>query len=511
MATETPQTKPAPTSDEKWIAGLKESLGMAVEDNPQATDATAATVSLPSTGATSIAEQAVLMAKLEQAAPAEPSKPADAPASTDAPAATPPAQAAATTPAAPATPATPAQPASPDPEPVKVKRPRVAVVQTPVVPQQAQPAPVEPAKPVEEPAKLSADDQALIDSLTDEERDEYELALYAAQSNPAHVSKPAEVLGFFKKVQQFSAANPDAQPDSQEFQQIIDKNRPRWAPGEKRKLSRKMIEDAAVARAKSEVGAEVTRDLEATKSKLRELEKGPEIAKRVEEFRSNSLVNVPEGYSRIDQDVIQAAAKLSRNELIEQFPVEGAVLVKHFDAVNELEMIKEGVREFAPTNPTHAFLLEFLTQQERYLETAPEAIKRDAAGRTFVSRMRMDELLKRDPNAMQKHWFIDNEMLKSQLAIHAHEEVGNRVDQFKKAGFERRQPAKTATQPVVQPAQAQPAAQPKPQAQPASTDNPHAGPKASVSTAPGVETVVSKPTPAQEFIRSRIPGYKFSK
>jgi len=409
----------------------------------------------------------------------------------------------------PTAPATQTPVEEPKPASVKVNRPKVAVVPVPEVPSQAPTqTPQQPPAVVQEPPKPSADDQAFLDSLTEDERDEYELALYAAKANPVHAGKPGEVLAFFKKVQQFTASHPDSQPDSQEFQQLIDQNRPRWAPGEKRKLSKKMIEDAAVERAKAEIHATVSKDLDATNAKLREIEKGPDVSRRVAEFKQNALSQVPEGYSRIDPDVIAKASTLSRGELIEQYPVEGVVLAKHFDAVTALERIKEGVEEFSPSNQTHAFLLAFLNQQEQYLAAAPNTIKKDHAGRTWVSRMQMEQLLTKDPAAQQKYWFIDNEMLKSQLAVHAHEEVGNRVDQLVKAGFERKQPAKTATPAATVQAAAPATPAVKPVVPAVASTNPHAGPKASVSTAPGAETVTRAPSEAEKFIQSRVPGYK---
>ena len=492
-----PATSAAPPPkkfEEDWFTNIKQTMGVALD--PSKNDATAETVKLPerTTAPMSFGEQAMHIQAQEalaqtdkKEAPKTPAEPEKKPETSTA------------TPAAPVV----------DPPKVQVKPARADFVDPTPVPQ-AQPKQFPPDKKPD-PTPVETDDDKFVKTLTDEERDEYELAVYASQQGDAHKGKPAEVLGFFRKVQQFSTSNPTADAESQEFKEFIDKNRPSWKPGERNRLNRKMIEDSAVKRVEEKLRSENNTEQQKTQAKLREVEARPVVEKNLERFTGAILgdraaIGLPAEIEGISENVINDAKTMTPDQLAAAHPVEGPVVAQHLVATREFEKLVSGAVDFDPNNQNHQFLVRFLDQQEGQFSKAPEE-NRVIEGRSWVPRSQMSELLVTDPARARKHWTFSDDQVRKMLAFNAHAATQSRIDNLSKSGFKRekiQKPAST-TEPEKKKEEVKQVA-PAPIV-PQTT----ASPQATVSSAPGAAQVDKPLTEGERFIRDRIPGYKFSK
>ena len=492
----TPAAPPPKKFEEDWFTNIKQSMGVALD--PSKNDATAETVKLPerTTAPMSFGEQAMHIQAKEALAPTDKKEEPKPPVEPEKKPATPP-----TTPAAPVV----------DPPKVQVKPARADFVDPTPVPQAPQKQQQLPPDRKPDTAPVETDDDKFAKTLIDEERDEYELAVYASQQGDAHKSKPAEVLGFFRKVQQFLASNPTVDPASQDYQEFIDKNRPSWKPGERNRLNRKMIEDAAVKRVEEKLRSENTVEQQKTQAKLREVEARPVVEKNLERFTGAILgdraaIGLPAEIEGISENVINDAKTMTPDQLAAAHPVEGPIVAQHLVATREFEKLVSGAVDFDSNNQNHQFLVRFLDQQEGQFSKAPEE-NRVVEGRSWVPRAQMSELLVTDPARARKHWTFSDDQVRKMLAFNAHAATQSRVDSFSKSGFKRekiQKPAST-TEPEKKNEEVKTPA-PAPIV-PQTT----ASPQATVSSAPGAAQVDKPLTEGEKFIRDRLPGYKFAK
>lgn len=397
-----------------------------------------------------------------------------------APPATPPAPAAAT-PAAPATPPAP----EPPPAPVAVeKRPGVAQIVEQTVKKTLES--LNPPKPTETPAAPAVDPFEA--QLTEAEKDELQLARWAAAKYPEHKGLADKTLDFFKKlhakIETDLKADPDRDFDSDpEFRKWKQQNAPAISHAEKRKLERAHIVDSA----REEIVREQSGQLEEIRRQQRALELKPVIEREVTAHASKIETQLAD--DPIAASVVTRAKEVGWDQTLQEDRVFAPVVKNLQDQsvqlATEFKLLMSGVKAGDPNNAAHKWLWNFMQMQYQHYATNDQARVRD--GKTFLPRSEYFEAVKKDPNAAHRHFTIGEAEFLDLLASNTQQNIKNTVkaeeERLVASGFERKPrtpaaaqiPKSENTPPVAPPAQAQTSA-------PATT---HVSPRAVVSAAPG--------------------------
>lgn len=322
--------------------------------------------------------------------------------------------------------------------------------------------------------------------MSEEEREEYELARYAEATVPdKHKGLAAKTLDYFKQVADWTNANPDA--DEDDFNEFIGKIKPQWDPGERRRLEIRKVKEETEARLRAEMD-----------EKIRQTELKPVVQRQVESFRDRLLTQkLPDNLEPINAKVaadvkafLQQPNQEAYAELLETHPLEAPTLVESALNAEAFLRIANGLDSFNAENGRHLWLAEFLAKQGEILEKAPDE-KRIRQGREFLSRHKYAVLQEKNPAEAAKYWsFTDNEVA-DMIAVNAALAIAKK---YQKSGLTRTgataAPAKPATPP------------------PSSTTTPPADPpKAGASIAPGAATTGKPSDPdITRFFTALGPG-----
>lgn len=386
------------------------------------------------------------------------------------------------------------------PEPPKLKK-REAVpppVAVPVIP----PVVVAPVVTPPAPPAPNADD-AFIATLTPEQKDELQMAEFAESKFPELKGKKAETLAFFKKVDQFSTTHPD-QLDSDEFKTLIESSKPKWTSGQKRKVETAFITQEATKTAREEVMREVAPQLEAQKKKIHQQEVAPLIDEAIANFEK--MIVTPKSslgeIETIPEEVVQAFRDKG-NAAIEDHPIAGPIFARARHAAREWLDGVNGNTAFSAENPTHKWLLDFLTNQGNIYRVKPESVRN---GRQFMPLLEFLELSRSNPTEAGKYWTFDDEDVLNLIDVNANLQYNDELSKLKRAGFTREKkkpvekmtPAVAAPTPVVPPVVAQ-VPPPEPPAPPSPRSRTAAAPGAAIGDDP-------QPSFAAKFIDRIAPG-----
>lgn len=276
---------------------------------------------------------------------------------------------------------------------IEVKKKKVEVkapeIETPKLP--------EPEKKPE-PAALPED-------LTDEEREEIEIARFAAEYNPTKYSGlESKVTGFIKKHNEYLDAKMAADPDfvadpseNSEYKRWLETNKPDISRSERRDLEKKFL----IHQAKKEASEEAEAKIREVNDRIREIETRPKIAKAVTEFSEAVTSLMPE-------DIAEA---VRAGTLEEDLPMEAPTVRMYLDlstkAANEFLNLTNGVTKYDQSNQVHTWLGQFIHEQSTIFLKGGKNLEKD--GKSFLPRGEFNAL----PASKQKqHWtFTDTDIL----------------------------------------------------------------------------------------------------
>lgn len=415
-------------------------------------------------------------------------------------AAAPPAPAA---PAAPAATEPPAAPAAPAPAaPKLVKKPVAAPVQPPVAPPAAPTAPVLPPTP---PADPDAD---YVAGLSADQQEEIKLAEYAETKMPELLKgKRAETLAYYRKVDKFVAEHQDLQPDSPEFTQFLEANKPKWTAQMKRKVERMQISEEVANTTREQVLKELRPDIEATKRRVREQELAPVISQAVEQFEE-MVTTAPEADKDavvIPVEVVNLINEKGYEAAAAEYPLEAPIFNSMKNAAQEYLRLSNGLTQFDPSNQVHAWLGNFVEQQGQIWKANPES---SAGGKQFLTLSEYAQQVTRDPKSASNFYTFDASNVLTMLNLQANQTYRTQIRaaesslarRAKKGVAAPAQPAPSAIPPVT-PAGTPPAPMP-----PSNGTPPPASPRSRGSAAPGAAAPADSPlTEEQQFLRKAYP------
>jgi hypothetical protein len=382
-----------------------------------------------------------------------------------------------------------------------------------------------PAKPTPPPAaqpKTEGIDQSYLESLTEAQREEVELAQFAAKTMPEKYGKlPEKTVAYLKKVDEFISTkqkeDPEWDPNQDDsFSEFIEENRPSYQAGDKRKLERTMI--ASEVRADIEKEIQPKLDQASRVSRMQEIK--PELERAIPSYRQE----VAQSMASDDKSPLKAVmSKAVEKGLTEEAWKEAkaidplaATIAQSFteDAVSYgklyLEMatgVRDQVQYKSELSPNHKHNQEALLQAKLwdFIDTQESIFNQHGGnlkvidGRTFLPRREFSAL----PKAEQaKHWTIGHtdvlNLLRDNAAIGAKEALEMELKRRESEGFKRngeKQAPKTETPPASQP------------------PPPSESPKATVTASPGAGNPPASPPspvlmPKEQLEKLLTPGVR---
>lgn len=395
-----------------------------------------------------------------------------------------------------------------EPKPVApvVEPPKPAAVVPPVAPVVAPetkkvvvkpPTPVVPTEPVVVAPVVApvvvppvADpDAAFVETLNDAQRDELEVARYAETKYPELKGRAQATIDFYKKLDAFVKDNKDAAPDSDEFKEFVEANKPKYNEGQRRKIERQMIADQAAAQAKRDFDGQFKKQEE----ELHALRVKPEVEAASQGFRKTmETVELPEG---VDPTVRDVAAKLNKDgydAAAKDFSLEAPIVQSHLTAADKYVAISRGAEKFNPADPTHKWLDGFVSRQATTLAQRPEA-ERMVNGKLFLTPADYAAKRNADPNgAAEKFWTFSEQQILNMIAVNAALQINGEIQRLEQAGFKRAKKSdKVENPPVTTP--------------PIATTEP-VSPRAGASQTPGPVVPTTAANPEASFLNSLVPG-----
>lgn len=357
------------------------------------------------------------------------------------------------------------------------------------LPAQSQPAKTEPAK--QEPAVDPYES-----TLTEEQKMELDFARYAAQKQPdKYKNLPAQVLGFFKKTEEHIQKHSDDEGRSfdgtdPEFQKFIESNRPKMSPMDRRKLELEQVREIAAAEVEQKHRAEI----EKIAAKQRELELRPEIERTVKKFSEETSKFIAEPEQGKEETIANSVMKIANEKGWDEAEKIDPYFAPHVRQIHEravtvaaeFSALSKGVRQFDATNPVHAFLVKFVSDQERQFDKvagdAKVRVGDDGTARQFISRSKLAEIASKDPAKAAQYWTLSDYDILVQLAhsakISAENKVNAEAKRLEAAGFKREKKQATAKE------------APKQETPPAKREE---SPKVTPSVSPGAASAGQKP------------------
>lgn len=340
---------------------------------------------------------------------------------------------------------------------------------------------------------------AYIATLDEDQQDELKRAAFAEAKFPEMKGKRAETLNFFKKVDEFQKAHPDATPE--EADAVIKEHKPKWRAGEKRRVDTAYLTDNIVSTAVSQA-VEATEkrlkpEIEAANQRIKLQEVAPVIDKAVKEFGTlvSSADSAPENMEVIPADVGKRIAEVGYDKALEEFSVEAPIFQSTSNAAREWLNITSGLVQYNPNNALHSWLLNFVEGQGKIYATNPDSVLN---GKKFMPMLEHIQLLKTNPTEAAKAYTFNDQDVLNMLATNANIAYNSKLKALEKSGFTRTK-KKTSAE-VPNPPAAPAAATPVPAA-PAT-----ASPRSKPSVSPGASTATPTPSQAASFIDQIVPG-----
>lgn len=269
-----------------------------------------------------------------------------------------------------------AKPAEPAPKKVEVKKSKTSVAdEIKRAVKEALPTPVVPAAPVTPTAPVTPAvvEPTPADDLTPEEREEFELAVFAEKKDPAKYKGIAEKFStFYKKQKEFlEAALAKAAADGEDydpktdpkFQRFLAANEPKLSGSERKALFRDKVVEEAKVQAVREAEARFAPKTQAIEREVRVMRETPVIAQRLNAYVNEVAHGMPEEVLKYHlangSDVEKTKA---------QFPLEFDIISKQVNGAAALAKsflaVRKGLEDFNPvSNGHHKFLDEFITNQ----------------------------------------------------------------------------------------------------------------------------------------------------
>jgi hypothetical protein len=465
-----PPKAPEPKTD-PFVSNLAKTLGMTVSEEPKIEPVQ---LDQPVTANRTLAE--IVVANQDKAKETPPPPPAS--------------------PAPPATP--PAEPPKVEPpkEKVEVKRPEAEALRQKLEELKSQPPATAPSLPAPPAAPPAAPDDDYVKSLTDEQKDDLELAKYAETKGQSGVSQ--KLVGFYKDFDAWVIANPEA--SSADIDEYTRTHRP--VIQNRRKLEREWVADTTKNTLEKQL-SERTQELE---RRQHALEIKPKIESIVRSFSDlltdPKQLSLPADVTGIDREVVECIQKEGYQAAVQKYPIEAPIAQQTIGAVESYLKMVNGVEPYRPQydgrgNPVNmqAWIAQFIARQENLMMQAPEEKQLNSAKQRFLPADKYTKLLQEKPEEASKYYTFSDDWIIDLLAVNANISASAKLKELEAAGFKRERPSKTANPPP-------PPTPPKVDTTPPTP----APPKAGTSAIPNHSASAPQVNPNASFLDKLVPG-----
>lgn len=332
-------------------------------------------------------------------------------------------------------------------------------------------------KPEEEVRKpIVADPE---ESLPEYDREELSLARFAAEVMPdKYKGMDQKYLSYLQKrdakIAEIIKEEGEFDPQSEDFQKFVREHRPNFQGTDRQKVIKEQVKRETL----SEADKRLQEREKKWERKIRELEVGPTIPKKLNEVQEYMLDLDDEAVKQFKSD----PAKAADNNPIETPLIEGAVR-DVAEMTKEYLRVANGLTDPSDDNPVHGALANFISHQGKLLDAIPEDKRVRADGRILVSRERMHQLVQSKSPQVASYCTFDDDMVVDMLREFGKQSIKTRLAEtrarLEKAGFKR-----TVAAPVNTPAPTGAEAAAKPAAPVAQKPKPPQPPKAGASPTP---------------------------
>lgn len=332
---------------------------------------------------------------------------------------------------------------------------KVAPPARPVILQKREAQPEKKDEPTEAEQKASEEMGEYIKSLTPEQQDEIEIDRFAESKGKKGLV--AERIAYYKKVDEWAKANPEADPNGEEFTKFTKENAPKISPRDRRIMEREMIEDRAEQRAIEAARKET----EPTRLRLAEMDLQPTLVK-AQDSVLKVLSEELDGKPAIPKAIVDKIITSDHRAAVEEFPVEAPIILGHRNAAMSFLRITSGLEPFDPqNNKTHAWLGNLLAVEAAKMKAKPES-ETTVNGKKFVAIHEFVAIANKNPADASKYWTFSDEQVIERIAQSGVAGYQKKVADLERSGFVRKTaPAATEVQPKKDEAQASTAGSPK--------------------------------------------------
>jgi hypothetical protein len=289
----------------------------------------------------------------------------------------------------------------------------------------ARPAPPPPPPP---PKKRESQNSPLPEGLSEDEQDEYELAVYASEKFPdQHKDFPKKLSEYFRKKQDFIRKQQDEDPEfneeDPEFQRWDRQNRPQISRREMRKIERSQILDEAEGKVRKDLYDPVQKEIQRIRSE-------PLASGLKQSFRAQLHEITPKG-------VIEAIQRGGPREASEEMPVEYEISVevgrKVISLADSLINVSHNQIDQAPPD-----LVKFVqAESDRFAKHGGNA--RVKGGKHFVP---LNEFTKLSADEREKAWTWNTQDYLNLIKERGKQAIQKRIAQehqrLEKAGYVRK-------------------------------------------------------------------------
>ena len=281
--------------------------------------------------------------------------------------------------------------------------------------------PTRPNAPVRKPVA-----DPYVKNLLPEEKEAYQISLWASQNVQGQQGLDKKYLDFFKKHKKYLDDNSDYDlSDSDEYKKFLDQNKPKV---DLKKFEREMWTSEAEKRAIQRVQPEL-----AKLRRQQERIQGEPIAKESAQKAKQILFESIPDESR---EIIKSAGIKG---LVEQNPIEAKIindsLTNAQQMVSTFYDIVHNVSSYDEKNPSHQAVSDFINKEQEKFIKSGRTVK---GGKTFVRRERMPLVPK---DQVDKYYTFSDDDIVNLIALRAKESMGGQIKNtrsaLEKAGYVR--------------------------------------------------------------------------
>lgn len=291
-------------------------------------------------------------------------------------------------------------------------------------------------KKTEEEEKAIAAEAEYIKTLTEDQREELEIAKHHDRVNKTNLYQ--QHIDYYKKVDEFSEKNPDVDPNSEQFQKFTQDNRPKWSAPQRRASERSMIEE----RAKQAALEEARKERAPLEIEVAKMKSEPVLLKAREDIvKAMSQTEDGKDLPVIEKEVAEKILSMSPQQALEEHPIKAKIVIGTNNAVRSYINIVSGIEGFNPErNGVHGWLAVFLKREGAAMKQRPES-ETVVNGKRFLP---IDEYARLSEDEVGNYWTFSQQQVVDRIIKNGITQYRREIESLEKEGLKREKVSTTA-------------------------------------------------------------------